>query len=54
MNLEPMEPKQERRERPGYYDRHQYRKPASWKDWAWVMVGLAVVTWVYVVFGPAV
>jgi hypothetical protein len=51
MNLEPMEPQQPRRERPGYYDRHQHRKPASWRDWAVSIVLTCLIAWLYVVFG---
>lgn len=53
MDLEPMEPAKERRQRPGYYERHQYRQPPSWKDWAFVAVGMVLVVWMYVYFGAS-
>lgn len=51
MNLEPLDVQKDRRQRAGYYDRQQYRKPASWKDWAWVVIGLTFIAWTYHLFG---
>jgi hypothetical protein len=51
MNLEPLDVQKDRRERAGYYDRQQYRQPASWKDWAVAILSVAAIAWLYRVFG---
>jgi hypothetical protein len=51
MNLEPKDVEHPRRQRPGYYDRHQHRHPPSWRDWAVAIVTTSMLAWLYVVFG---
>lgn len=53
MKLEPMDVQKDRRQRPGYYDRQQHRRPPSWRDWAVAIVVTSLIAWLYVVFGGA-